>query len=521
MNAVIYCRVSSKEQVDGTSLESQEIACKEYATRNNLEVLKTFVERGESAKFADRPQLLEMIAFCSTRNNAVEQVLVWKVDRLARNVADHFSIKAGLLKQGISVVSVTEPIDTKPEGKLLETILAGFAQFDNDIRAARCTQGMRRKIQEGMFPWRPPIGYRSANRPGAKKTIPDAPDQPAFGLIQQGLEEFASGNVTKAQLQRLLTDRGLRTRPGKPISHQTIDYLLSNDFYAGIVRDPWSGEEFQGKHLAMISHETFRSIQRIIAGRSRAVPHLTKRHDFPLRTFVRCASCETTMTGSFSRGRSARYPYYRCFRRECDNQRSYPLAEVHGEFAAFLDEISADSHTLSHVRETVCGIGESWDALRRLNRGARENEVNWAKGQLQQLLRLKIESIITDEEFKQERARLSGRLAEIESRCGDTNPALESVLADLDAVSPQLPNLSKFWAALAIDNRQRFQLLALPSGFVIGRVGTARKGRLFSLIATSQPVDASLVHPDGTTWNQLVNEIRAFARISRERTSDL
>src|SRR6185437_7022119 len=154
MNAVIYCRVSSKEQVEGTSLESQEIACKEYAARHQLVVSRVFVERGESAKFADRTQLLEVLDFCGNRENRIEQLLVWKVDRLARNVADHFNIKAALLKIGVQVVSVTEPIDAKPEGRLLETILAGFAQFDNDIRATRTLQGMRRKIQEGLYPWK-------------------------------------------------------------------------------------------------------------------------------------------------------------------------------------------------------------------------------------------------------------------------------------------------------------------------------------------------------------------------------
>jgi len=115
MNAVIYCRVSSKEQVNGTSLESQEIACREYASRHQLKVVRVFVEKGESAKFADRTQLLEMLAFCKGREKNVDQLLVWKVDRLARNVGDHFNIKASLLKLGVKVVSVTEPIDAKPE----------------------------------------------------------------------------------------------------------------------------------------------------------------------------------------------------------------------------------------------------------------------------------------------------------------------------------------------------------------------------------------------------------------------
>jgi len=216
MNVVIYCRVSSKEQVDGTSLESQEQACREYAARNRMNIMRVFTERGESAKFADRPRLLELIAYCRKRKNAVQQLLVWKVDRLARNVGDHYSIKAELLTMNVQVVSVTEPIDTKPEGKLLETMLAGFAQFDNDIRAARTLQGMRHKIQEGLFPWKAPIGYKSVTR-GEKKTEPDVPDQPAFRLLQQAWHEFATGKFTKAEMVRLLKGRGLRTHAGKPL----------------------------------------------------------------------------------------------------------------------------------------------------------------------------------------------------------------------------------------------------------------------------------------------------------------
>src|SRR5581483_10156288 len=111
MNGIIYCRVSSKEQVDGTSLESQESACREYARQNAIHVANVFIERGESAKFADRTQLLELLEFCRASENGIRALLVWKIDRLARNVGDHFNIKASLLKHQVRVISVTEPID--------------------------------------------------------------------------------------------------------------------------------------------------------------------------------------------------------------------------------------------------------------------------------------------------------------------------------------------------------------------------------------------------------------------------
>src|ERR1035438_6032421 len=133
MNAVIYCRVSSKEQIEGTSLESQEASCRDFALSKGMRVLKVFVEQGESAKFADRTQLLQLIDFCRQSKDKVETLLVWKIDRFARNVAQRETSKTTLLKYGVRVASVTEPIDSDPTGKLMEGVLASVAQFDNDI----------------------------------------------------------------------------------------------------------------------------------------------------------------------------------------------------------------------------------------------------------------------------------------------------------------------------------------------------------------------------------------------------
>ena len=268
MNGIIYCRVSSKEQTQGTSLESQQIACEEYARTKNIKILRIFVEQGESAKFADRTELLNLIEFCRQNKGTIDALLVWKVDRFARNVADHFNVKAMLAKYGVGIVSVTEPIDTNPEGKLMETILAGFAQFDNDIRAMRTVQGMQRKIQEGIFPWKPPLGYKSAGNPGDKKIVPDRPDQPLFGLIQKAWREFATGGYTKADIRRMMNTWGVTSRKGLVITPQVIDQLFRNPYYAGIVVDPWSGEEHQGLHVPMVSPADFARVKQVIGRRN-------------------------------------------------------------------------------------------------------------------------------------------------------------------------------------------------------------------------------------------------------------
>jgi DNA invertase Pin-like site-specific DNA recombinase len=518
MNVVIYCRVSSKEQVEGTSLESQEIACRDHARRNNLNVMQVFVDRGESAKFADRPQLLEMLAFCGNRQHAIEELLVWKVDRLARNVGDHFSIKAGLLKHGVQVVSVTEPIDAKPEGKLLETILAGFAQFDNDVRAARTVQGMRRKIQEGIFPWQPPLGYKGAAQPGNKKTEPDQPDQPAFGILQQGWLEFATGRYTKVQVLRLLTSRGLRTRAGKPLSNQAIDCLFQNSYYVGLIRDPWSREELPGSHLPMVSKEMFEAAQQVIARRNRTIPHVAVRPEFPLRSFVRCGNCESKLSGSFSRGRSKVYPYYHCLSRTCDAHGYYPLSEVHDEFAGFLARSSANAHSLAHLRESVRQIGTAWGRQADLLIAKKELEKRRSQRQLQELIRMKMDGLISGDEFRIQRTALAG--SSVGSDEGETHKpfSVDAVLRDLELIGDRLINLVDTWTDVATQFQRRFQQIAIPDGYVVGRVGTARKGRLLSFLESPLPVDTNGVPPAWESWNQLMEEIQFLAVIFRENS---
>ena len=515
MNGVIYCRVSSKEQVEGTSLESQEIACREYAERSGIAVIKVFIERGESAKFADRTQLLELIEFCSDNNNDVKVLLVWKVDRLARNVGDHFNIKATLLRQGIRVISVTEPIDANPEGKLLETILAGFAQFDNDLRAARTVQGMRHRIQEGIYPRKPPFGYKTINQKGSKKTQPDIPDQPIFGLLQRVWNEFATGAYTKAEILRLMNALGIRTSRNRPMPKQSVDEMFRNLFYAGIVRDSWSGEEHVGQHIPLVSRETFAKVQLVISRRSRSMRRVHLRPEFPLRVFARCPACSRYLTGGFSRGRSKYYSYYRCFITECTNRVGYPTHLLHQEFARFLDSIKPTEILLERLIELVKSKATQRLAASNVMVERRAREKQRLESQEQKLIQMKMDDLLTTEEFRTQKALLSKQRYELEAT-GQAGPLDERRFATLiDEIRKDLLNLSDTWTDFPLAIKPRFQQLVLPVGFPVGRIDTAPMGRLFSLFKRSEDQMTALVRQDGQTLHQIVEEFEEFAKVLR------
>src|SRR5438128_656051 len=134
MKGIIYCRVSSHEQVQGTSLDNQKKACLEYALSHNMEITQLFVEKGESATAANRTELVRALDYCRKHKGVIGAFLVWKIDRFARNTTDHYALRAQLARYGIRLYSVTEPISDDPIGKMTEAVLAGYAQFENDIR---------------------------------------------------------------------------------------------------------------------------------------------------------------------------------------------------------------------------------------------------------------------------------------------------------------------------------------------------------------------------------------------------
>jgi len=516
MNGVIYCRVSSKEQVEGTSLESQEATCREYARRNGFDVTKVFIERGESAKFADRTQLLELLEFCRNRENAVEALFVWKIDRLARNVGDHFNIKANLLKQNVRVVSVTEPIDANPEGKLLETILAGFAQFDNDLRATRTVQGMRKKIQDGIFPWKPPLGYKTPTQAGSKKTQPDQPDQPLFSLLQGIWQTFATGSYTKTEILRIANSRGVRTRAGAPLTKQSLDNMFSDPFYAGTIKDPWSGEELTGRHMPLVSPELFTKVQEVISRRANAGRHQSVRPEFPLRMFARCSECDHYVTGAFSRGRSHYYAYYHCFKRLCPHTMYRRTERVHQEFMDFLESKTLERKDLELLSDAISSAIHDRSSAARSLADRRERESRRLVAQQEQLVHMRMEQLITDGEFVVQRAMLSRRQREIDNSPEHVIGDEGKMLANLNVISEPLLDLGKTWISLAPALQKRFQQSILPTGFAVGRIGTADMSCLFSFLERSKRTKSNLVPLKGQFWNQIEKEIQAFSRIFRK-----
>ena len=157
MRAVIYARYSSDGQRE-ESIEGQLRECKEYAERHNMTVVLTYVDRATSAKTDNRPEFQKMIA--DSARKQFDIVLVWKLDRFARNRTDSATYRAVLKRNGVKVVSAKENISEGPEGIILESLLEGIAEYYSAELSVKIQRGQKENALKCKANGSPPLGYK-------------------------------------------------------------------------------------------------------------------------------------------------------------------------------------------------------------------------------------------------------------------------------------------------------------------------------------------------------------------------
>ena len=175
---VIYARVSSDRQDVDLSITAQLKALRDYAARNNYFVIKELVDQAESGRSTDRPAFREMIGLARMKQPPFQMIMVWKLSRFARNREDSIIYKSLLRKQGIQIVSINEPIEDTPTGRLMEGIIEVIDEFYSSNLAQDITRGLRENASRGFFNGsRPPFGYmRKKVKDGEKERNALEPD---------------------------------------------------------------------------------------------------------------------------------------------------------------------------------------------------------------------------------------------------------------------------------------------------------------------------------------------------------
>ena len=414
--ALIYVRVSSSQQADtdydleGFSIPAQREACLRKAAAVGAQVVEEFVDRGESAKTANRPGLQALLA--RLEQNDITHVIVHKVDRLARNRADDVQIAMQIKSHGAQLVSATENIDETPSGLLLHGIMSSIAEFYSRNLATEIIKGTTQKAKKGGTPFKAPIGYLNSRDwiDGREiRTITTDPERAP--LVKLAFDLYATGNYALSDLATILEARGLRSRPSRNrpetvLGTNRLSSMLRNDYYIGVVH--YAGETYQGRHEPLVDPATFKKVQRILDAQRQSGERSWRHHHY-LRGSLVCAECGRRLFFTRNRGRrGGLYDYFICGGRHAHICKQ-PHHRAHAVEAA-IERRYATIQLTDHQRERVRdALTQHLDALAKVA----EKETARARAELtrldneeRKLLAAHYADRISDHIYTEEQARI-------------------------------------------------------------------------------------------------------------------
>mgnify|MGYP000081783304 FL=1 len=455
MKAIIYCRVSTKEQADqGFSLKGQEKECHKFAKENNFEVIKVFVERGESAKTQNRTELKKLLEYAVENKKEISTLIIWKYDRFARNLNDQIELveKFSLLK--IKVLSATENNEDNSTGRLMRNIFGSFAQYENDIKSERTTNGMKRAIEEGRWVWQAPIGYKQSRdaleKPILKPTAESEYVIEAFKLAEKGF-----------YMQTEIVEK-LRRSGFKRVTKSLLNRILRNEKYAGLIKSKWFPDYIDAIHKPLISKETYFKVQMILDGKSKAITPRTRNHpDFPLRNFLRCPKCEQKLTGGWCTGRKGvKYGYYHCWTQGCSLNVTKRKLET--SFYEYLKNIQPNHDILNLFEQIVMDVWKTKQSNQVKEECRFQNELKKLGEKQDRIDELMIQGVFDKEAYKRKSNGIKNEISSTQMNLYDSKTEINDIDGCLLYAKHFLSNLANIWLSADHNLKQRLQVLIFP-----------------------------------------------------------
>lgn len=303
MKAVIYARFSSDRQRE-ESVEGQLRECKEYAERNGIIVLGSYIDRALSAKTDNRPDFQRMIR--DSAKGLFNVVLVWKLDRFARNRYDSAHYKAILKKNGVKVVSAKEAIAEDSTGILLESLLEGYAEFYSVELSEKIHRGQKENALKGLNNGGGvPLGY-VLNKQTQKLEV----DPITAPVVVEIFTRYAEGETVREIVQSL-NERGLKTRQNKPFNMNSFNRILKNRKYIGEYR--YQDIVIPNGIPAIVPQELFERVQAKMERNKRAPAASKAEEGYLLSTKLFCGKCGRLMVGESGTSHTGKkHCYYKC-----------------------------------------------------------------------------------------------------------------------------------------------------------------------------------------------------------------
>ena len=305
MNAVIYARFSSHNQRE-ESIEGQVRECRKYAEQYDLHVVEVYADRAVSGKTDQRPEFQRMIRDSAKRRFQI--VIMYTLDRFARNRRDSATYKYELRKNGVRVVYAKQEIPDSPEGIILESVLEGYAEYYSENLARNITRGlMENALQGKSVGGTTPLGYKREDG----RLVIDPVNAQAVRTI---FDMYLSGKSSQ-EIIRWLNEKGYFTVLGNPFGKNSLRTILTNEKYIGIYR--YRDVVIEDCVPKIIDKDIFDRVQERVKVVSKAKAHYKGDTDYLLCTKAFCGYCGAPLIGECGTGKSGQvYHYYKCASRK-------------------------------------------------------------------------------------------------------------------------------------------------------------------------------------------------------------
>lgn len=336
---VIWTRVSTKYQEDsGGSLDTQKEKCIEYANKKGYEIVGYFGGSHESAKAPG--SMMKEMKNTLKKNKSIKYVIVNEIDRYSRSAGQGLTMFEELLRYGVVIVEASSGISTdNMNGRLLLGQKLILAQWDNENRTDKFTQGRISCLKSGVYTGAVPLGYdkqgKSRNRTFSINETGRLIGK-AFQWKLQGLTNF--------QIIEKLNPYGLE------LTKQKLHKILTNVFYAGKIKHKMLNYEMiDGNQPAIVSYADFLKVQEILSGRTGVYKHKKETPKFPLKRHVLCYADNTPFTAYTAKKKNI--DYYKCNCNGCKTNVS--AKKLHCKYEELLSRYDIPQPLVNVLRDTI------------------------------------------------------------------------------------------------------------------------------------------------------------------------
>lgn len=306
----LYMRYSSDRQTE-QSIEGQLRELIAYCKHHSYRVAAIYVDRAISAHASmdKRPAFQQMLA--DSARSSWKTVLVYKLDRFARNREDSAIARMRLRKNGCNVESAKEGISKNPEGVILEALLEGMAEYYSLELSQKITRGMRESAIKGnCLGGQIPLGYKIEN----KKYVIDPLTAP---LVKEAFSRYGDGE-TAASICADFNARGYRTASGAEFNKSSFKNIFRNEKYIGVYK--YKEMRREGIIPRIIADDAWIAVQSRLKANEAAPARGKAKVAYLLAGKIFCGHCGAPMTGECGRGKSGKmYNYYSCATRKHHN----------------------------------------------------------------------------------------------------------------------------------------------------------------------------------------------------------